>query len=140
MTNHPIQLLNVLVDELNITVHDRVNFAGADYPKTFDYSVGRTEFDEASKIIAVKVIVSIKPEDPERIDRPFSMTVAVAAQFVVDTEVFPMDKLEQWANHNAPIVILPYVREQAYSLSVRAGFDPIILPLVEVPTIKIQKP
>lgn len=138
MKNHPIQILNFFVDELKIIVHDRIKFQNKDYPKTFDYSVGRTDFDEANSIIAVKVILSIKPENEEDIDRPFSMTVSVSAQFNVDKNKFPIDKIDHWAIHNAPIVILPYIREQVYSLSVRAGFDPVILPLVEVPTVKIS--
>lgn len=139
MKHHPIQLLNVQVEELSIKALDRVSFADKEYPKTFDYTVGRTDFNEETKQIAVKVDLSIKPDEDETIDRPFSLLVSVSAHFSVDTEVFPMDKIYNWAMHNAPIVILPYVREHVYSLSLRAGFEPVMLPLVEVPTVKIVK-
>lgn len=140
MKPHPIQLLNVQVEELNIIVHDRVSFLNTDYPKTFDYSVSRTNFDDQNNLIAVKVDLEIKPEDEGIIDRPFSLKVSVSAQFSVDVTKFPIDKIYIWAENNAPIVILPYVREHVYMLTMRSGFDPVILPLVEVPTIKVVQP
>lgn len=139
MKHYPIQLLNVFVDQLEIIVHDRYRFTDDNYAKTFDYTVYSTDYDESNAIIGVKVELSIKPEstEPEQLDRPFSLLVAVAGQFKVDAEQFPTHLLQDWAVNNAPIVLLPFIREHAYSLSARAGFNPVLLPLVEVPTVRL---
>lgn len=139
MKHYPIQLQNVWVEELSMIVHDRFKFPNDGYDKSFKYTVYSTSFDEESSLIAVKVELSIEPEslEPEKLDKPFSLKVSVAGEFKVDTEKFPMQHLEDWSVKNAPIILLPYIREHAFSLSVRSGFNPVVLPLVEVPTIKI---
>lgn len=137
MKLHPVQLVSVEVEDLNITVLDRIGFINTDYPKDFDYTVYSTEFDEEQSLIRVKVELNVKPASEGVIDRPFALKVGVAGVFSVDTSIFPVDKIQGFAVHNAPIVLLPYVREHAFALSQRGGFDAIILPLVEVPTIKI---
>jgi len=137
MKLHPIQLLSVETEELSIVVHERVKFLNNDYPKDFDYTIFSTEFDEDQSIIKVKVELNVKPAEEGTIDRPFSLKVGVAGAFKVDTSIFPVDKLDIFIVHNAPLILLPYVREHAFSLTQRAGFEAIILPLVEVPTIKV---
>ncbi|MHB0818440.1 hypothetical protein ACYCFK_09190 [Stutzerimonas stutzeri] len=138
MKQHPIQLLNVFVDELRAVVLDRNSFAEKEYPKTFNYKVFSTNFDEENSTIAIKVEFSIQPpEDAEVADRPFSMKIVVTAAFSVDTELFPADLLEHWSFNNAPVVLIPFIRENAYALSSRIGFEPVLIPMIEVPTVKI---
>ncbi len=137
MKLHPVQLLAVEVEDLSISVLDRERFNGADYPKDFDYTVYSTEFNEENSVVRIKVELNVKPAVEGVIDRPFVLKVGVAGVFSVDTARFAADMVQKFAIHNAPIVLLPYVREQAFALSQRAGFEAIILPLVEVPTFKI---
>lgn len=139
MKLHPIQLLSVETEELSIVVHERIKFLNSEYPKDFDYTIFSTEFDQEQSIVKVKVELNVKPPEGESIDRPFTLKVGVAGAFKVDTSIFPADKLDVFIVHNAPLILLPYVREHAFSLTQRAGFEAIILPLVEVPTIKISK-
>lgn len=137
MKLHPIQLVSVETEELFIVVHERAKFLNNDYPKNFDYTIYSTELDKDQSIVKVKVELSVKPSDPGVIDRPFTLKVGVAGAFKVDTSTFPIEKLDIFIVHNAPLILLPYVREHAFSLTQRAGFEAIILPLVEVPTFKI---
>lgn len=138
MKHHPIQLRNIYVDELHAVVHDRISFIDQDYPKTFDYTVFSTDFNEENSTISVKVEFSIQPpDDSEILDRPFSMKVVVTAAFSVNTEIFPVDLLEDWSFNNAPVVLIPFIRENAYALSSRIGFEPVLVPMIEVPTVKI---
>jgi preprotein translocase subunit SecB len=37
---------------------------------------------------------------------------------------------------NAPAILFPFLREQAYALSIRCGFPPFILPLIQLPSIQ----
>ncbi len=36
------------------------------------------------------------------------------------------------------MILQPYLREHVFALTARAGFQPLILPLIEVPTL-VQK-
>lgn len=137
MKRHPIQLQNVFVEELNLVVLDRFGFKNGEWDKSFTYGLSRTEFDPENSTISIKVELAIEPEDEDKIDRPFAARVALYGVFKVDTSRFPADKIEQFAEINAPIILLPYIREHIFALTARSGFDPVILPLIEVPTIKI---
>ncbi|MGP3790277.1 protein-export chaperone SecB [Pseudomonas sp. B392_1p] len=137
MKLHPIQLIGTFVDKLEIDVHNRHDFPDDSYPKDFKYIVYRTDFDEESSEVSVKVELSIKPAT-EEVDRPFSMIVAVSGHFRIDTSKFPAEHIENWCFKNAPVILLPFIRDHAYSLSMRAGFNPVLLPLVEVPNFVIS--
>ncbi|MFD1691581.1 hypothetical protein ACFSHR_08580 [Azotobacter chroococcum] len=141
MKHHPIQLIGVLIEKLELTVHDRFRFEDDNYAKSAEYTIFNTKFDEENSTIGVKVQLSIKPADaaPEKLDRPYSLIVTVVGNFKVDVERFPVEYIQDWAVKNAPIILLPFIREHAYSLSARAGFNPVLLPLVEVPNFVIDK-
>lgn len=133
-------MTGAFIEHLELIVHDRYRFADDDYDKSFEYTVFNTNFDEESSTVWVKVQLSIEPKDttPEKLDRPYTLKVAVAGQFKVDTEKFKVEFLQDWSIKNAPILLLPFIREHAYSLSARAGFNPVLLPLFEVPSFVIE--
>ena len=66
------------------------------------------------------------------------MRVVIGGVFKVDETKFAKADIDDWANRNAPFILYPYLREQAYTLTVRCGFPGIIIPLLEVPTFKIE--
>jgi len=49
--------------------------------------------------------------------------------FEVDEDKFPFKFIQNWAEKNAPLILYPYLREQVFSLSSRAGFGGTLLPL-----------
>jgi preprotein translocase subunit SecB len=105
---------------------------------------GHSKYQEDDKRIQVFIIVEIGSElDQDRADDadlfPFHLRVELGAEFEVDEDHFPKGKVGEWASVNAPFILFPYIREQVYSLTARCGFPPVLLPLLEVPTIKIQK-
>lgn len=138
MKHHPIQLQGAYIDHLEVSVLDRHRFHDDDYAKDFKYKIYQTDFDDETSEVSVKVELVIEPGE-EKLDRPFSMRIVVVGHFKVDTEKFPVNFIPDWCQNNAPIILLPFIREHAYSLSVRAGFNPIILPLVEVPSFVIEE-
>lgn len=139
MKMHAIQLTSVEVEDLSIQVLDRYKFKDGNYDKDFSYTIYYTEFDKEQSRIRIKVELKVEPKN-DAIDRPFKLRVGVAGEFTVDQERFPAHLIDQFVKGNAPIILLPYVREHAFSLTQRAGFDAIILPLVEVPTLRDAKP
>jgi len=129
---HPIKLLNVQILELYLKINDATKaFKLQDEEsRKFSFSSGHSEYNANNKIIAVATKVEIGTEG----DNPFTLRVELIGEFQVNEESFPVDKITHWAKHNAPILLVPYLREQVYSLSVRSGLVPILLPLVELPS------
>lgn len=138
---HPIQLLNVSVEELHLKIIDRELLSG-DYPREFGLTVGRSDYNSEDKTIAVRMLMEIEPvfDENGNSDRPFEMKICICGYFDVDDTAFPVDKVHDWAEKNAPVILIPYMRENAYSLSLRCGIEPVIFPLVQVPTFKIAPP
>ncbi len=104
---------------------------------TFKWS----KYDEAAKTIQVFVQVEMGKDteiENEFAQYPLHLRVALAGQFLVNEEEFPKERVDEWARVNAPFILYPYVREQIYSLTARCGFSPFLLPLVELPTIRLQ--
>jgi preprotein translocase subunit SecB len=104
--------------------------------------VRNSHYEEEDKRIQVFMAIEIGKEtddENEIAENPFHLRIEIVGDFEVDEERFPKDKIQQWANINAPYVIYPYLREQVYSLTARCGFMPLVLPLLELPTIRIQK-
>ena len=73
----------------------------------------------------------------ENTETPFSMKIELRGEFRINEREFPIDKIDDWARKNAPLILLPYLREQAFSLTARCGFKPLVLPLFVVPTFSI---
>lgn len=139
MDRHAIQLSNITVDELYIKALDRESFVDKDFPKDFSLTVSRSEYDPEEKVISVRLEMNVQPET-DVVDRPYEMRIKIAGHFEVDEEKFPIEHINNFAENNAPIILIPYIREQAYSLSIRAGVEPVIFPLVQVPVFRIVKP
>lgn len=133
MKQHPIQLEQLVVREL---ILDLKNPAPAQAQQEnldaeIRYSMGASNFNPELKSIAVGFICEVNPNDSEA---SFYIKVHVMGIFSVNVDEFPMDKLEHWSKHNAPILLLPYVRENVYALSARGKIN-LILPLVTLPTL-----
>lgn len=135
---HPIQTRNIGVRELYIkakipTSHDLGEKGG-----TFSMKVSHSEYDHENKVIIVVARVEVgRDDDSEK--SPFEMTIEIAGEFEVDESKFPVDQINDWAKRNAPLILMPFLREHAYALTARCGFSPMLLPLFEVPTFKIEK-
>jgi preprotein translocase subunit SecB len=138
MDRHPIQLVNITVDELYIKSLDRESFVNKDYPREFSLTVSRSEYDSQNKTISVKLDMNLSPSE-DGLDRPFEMRISIAGHFEVDEEAFDVSDVDKFAERNAPVILIPYIREQAYSLSMRAGVEGVIFPLVQVPVFRLTK-
>ena len=65
--------------------------------------------------------------------------VEILGLFNVDDERFPIKSVHSWAKQNAPLILYPYLREQVFSLTSRAGFEGTLLPLFQVPTFSAKR-
>ncbi len=137
MNSHPIQLSNLTVDEVYFKRLIWGDLEG--YPSDFALTVSRSDYDAEEKTISVRIEMKVAPNFDEagEPDRPFEMRILIAGHFEVDDTAFPVELVHHWAETNAPVILIPYMREHAYSVSLRGGVSPVLFPLVQVPTFKI---
>jgi preprotein translocase subunit SecB len=93
--------------------------------------------DEKRLMVILRLESGIEAKESEV---PYAMRIELIGLFEVDETRFKVEHLEDWAKRGAPIVMFPFLREQAFGLSLRCGFKPLMLPLIEVPTFKTEKP
>lgn len=130
---HAIQLEAVKVIELFIRSNRSPDLTVGAKIEEFSLSSEHSAYDPKSKTIRVWSTVEIgMGEKPET---PFSMKIRIIGFFRVDDEKFNIEHIDHWAKKNAPIILYPFIREHAFALSARCGFEPIMLPLLQLPTL-----
>jgi preprotein translocase subunit SecB len=137
-TLHPIQLVNLGVKELFLRSNRPPEVSVGPEPEHCSINVSSSSYDSELKRIAV----SLKLESGIGADQtkaPYAMKIELVGIFEVDEAGFSVEHISSWAMNNAPLIMFPYLREHAYSLSSRCGFRPLLLPLLEVPTFKLEK-
>ena len=68
------------------------------------------------------------------------MKVLLVGQFKVDDAIFPLAELDEWTALGAPLTLYPYLREEVSALTARGGARPLVLPLLQVPTLHPAAP
>lgn len=133
---HPIKLSSVNVKELSIILKN--------HPSQINIGEGELNFQSAgtaynAEIHSFAVFVKVEIGYDERTeDSPIMLKVEMFGEFEVDEEKFDIEQLDDFKERNAPAILFPYLREQVYALSMRAGIDPVLMPLIVVPTFKYQ--
>jgi preprotein translocase subunit SecB len=129
---HGIQLISVNVVELFIKVNVPLNEKMAE-DSDLSLKSGHGDYDEDNRTIQVGVQLDYGMGEESK--TPYSMRIELFGDFEVDEELFDKEHLEHWARKNAPLILFPFLREHAYALAIRCGFDPLILPLLQVPAL-----
>ncbi|MEN6490273.1 MAG: protein-export chaperone SecB [Smithella sp.] len=135
---HPIQLIHLGVKEIYIKSHIAPDISIEAEADKCSLSVGGSKYIEEDKRIdvALKLEFGRKNNNDDE-DAPFSLLVEIVGIFKVNDEKFQTKHIMHWARNNAPLILLPYLREHVFSITSRCGFKPILLPLLEVPTFKV---
>ncbi|MBE4585482.1 hypothetical protein BOO29_10965 [Vibrio navarrensis] len=139
---HPIQLRDVKVLELFISANPSCmsdKESGCEIENgEFSFYHTHSKYNEEAKSFIVKVAAVIGREDEEEPTTEFDLRAELLGVFEVDEDHFPVEQIEAFASQNAPLIMYPYLREQVYSLTTRAGFDSTVLPLFVVPPFKLK--
>jgi preprotein translocase subunit SecB len=134
---HDIRLNDVKVLELFVRSNERPTPTVGAKPEQFSFHSEHSPYDLERKSIRVWTTAEIgMGKSPAT---PFSMRIQIIGFFSVDEEKFDIGLLDHWAERNAPMILYPFVREHAYALSARCGFQPVILPLMVLPTLVPKK-
>ncbi|MEX0595752.1 MAG: protein-export chaperone SecB [Candidatus Paceibacterota bacterium] len=101
---------------------------------------GQSTFDKENKSIVAGIKFEINPEKEKEL-LVFSLTVELRGvfKFQDEPENIDPDEISKWLDVNCIYLLFPYLREQVYSLTQRAGFNPTILPLITVPGTPISE-
>lgn len=130
MKHHPIQLKSIQIKKLYLEVFNKSSNDKEDFDVDIQFKVGSKLPKDNEDIIIVNFVCNVQKLEG------FQIEVDLFGIFEVEGE-FPRDKIEHWAHHNAPLILLPYVRENVASLCVRSDLD-FHLPLIEVPTFRYE--
>ena len=141
MDKHPIQIVYVNVSEIDFAGYMIINEM---QERSYGVKVGfnHTPYDTEEKCIHLKgraIIGKKLDEDGDEDaspDNPFYMSLHVVARFEVDEGQFDIAYIEDWAEANAPMLVMPYLREHVSSLAIRCGYPGVSLPLLKVPGYK----
>lgn len=127
LKKHPIQLMQVQIHELSFKINKVIKETSIDETPAFKLGFGHDILDEG-KIVAVGL--KAKTENIKK--AKYAITVELVGVFSVG-KGFNVEMLPDWAKKNAPFILMPYLREHIYGLSLRAGILPVHMPLVEIP-------
>jgi len=153
---YPIQATSIGVRELYIKAFRPPTLEVKMDESNFNLTIGHSTYDATEKSIQINVLLSIgenkaqqtepesdtetdtKTDTKTETDLPFHMRVELVGFFQVDESAFPAERIYEWAKSNAIFIMYPFLREHVFALSARIGFRPLLLPLVILPTFKIQ--
>ncbi len=136
---HPIRIEDVRVKELSLKGNIHPEAVDDKQEIKYAITVGHSEYDREEKRIVVGLILQIRAGEEGENVPPYHLKIELVAVFSVDENKFQQEHVYDWAKRNAPFILFPYLREQAYALTVRCGYKPLIIPLVEVPTFQPNK-
>ena len=134
---HAIQLDSVKVIELFIRSNHRPEHTTQADTAQFSLTSSHSPYDPEKK--ELRVIAGVEIGMGKKPTTPFSMKIQLMGFFTIDDSKFDLSQLDDWADRNAPLILYPFLREHSFALSARCGFNPVLLPLMQVPTL-IPKP
>jgi preprotein translocase subunit SecB len=139
MEKHPIQIVYVNVGDIDFVAY----MSGYGFQETnYDVKVGFTHspYNSEEKSIHLRGRATIgkrlEKDDERTPEYPFYLDIHLLARFEVDEDNFDINFIGDWAKKNAPMLMMPYLREQVSSLAIRCGFPGVSLPLIKVPKYK----
>jgi preprotein translocase subunit SecB len=135
---YPIQVTFITVREVHFISHRPPSPNDKIEESTISIRQAATPFNEATRRVQVTLNAEFgRSPEPQPNPPPFSVKVAMTGEFVIHPS-FPSDKINLWVTQNSTFVIYPYLRERLYYLTSQAGYPPILLPLLQIPTIKVE--
>jgi len=137
--NYPVQPTFIVVREIQFVSHRPPSSADRIQESAIRFTYAISPFDEQTKRVQVTLGAEFGfQNEAGKPQPPFSLKVVITGEFAIADD-FPRDKIQLWATRNAPFVIFPYLRERLYYISSQGGYPPILLPLMQIPTLTLEK-
>ncbi len=132
---HPVQLQWVTARELFIKLARPL---GRDYrlpAEEVRLESAASAYDPASGTVEVS-LQALAGGETDAEGAALRLKVLLVGHFTVNEALFPPDQIEEWTALGAPMTLYPYLREEVSALTARCGITPLVLPLLQVPTIQ----
>ena len=137
---YPIQTTFIAVREMHFVSHRPPSPNDKIEQSTISITQSATPFNEATRRVQVTLTAEFGPgNEPSPSPPPFTVKVAMTGEFIIHPS-FLFDKINLWVTKNSAYIIFPYLRERLYYITSQGGYPPILLPLMQIPTIKIELP
>lgn len=128
---HPIQLREILIRKASVVINDHLVALADKCDVHVSMQQGSSTFNRGSSSFQVGLKAEAIPADTKKGDVPaFFIEIEFAGAFEVDYSGFLFEDLERWCQVNAPIILMPFMREHLYGVAIRAGIRGVFLPLV----------
>lgn len=139
MKSHPIQIAFIGVRELHVVTHKPpqkqdgpLKLEGDMAPKL---AVKPCDYDEETNTITSFYHCEIGQIESGK--TPIFIRVILGVVFkVIDSSKFDIPTASSFVKKYSTVMVHPFLREHVYSLSIKTGFPPIILPSISVPIFK----
>lgn len=142
---HPIQLVRVALVQMVFTNIKPPSLATRIDPTTvaISHSPGGVNVEKRSFTHFIRASYNISETSGGMVtggpdSAPFAMFLELMGAFNF-ADIITEDVVAQFQKMGAASMLLPYLREHAYTITMRGGVSPIILPLTMVPVIRISK-
>ena len=146
LLEHPVQLVGISVAHLMISVRQAV---------TPDYRIDAREVRiaatdatmlEGKNIFTLSVRASYRapgfslPMDNSGSDDScVSFLVEMTGEYEFNREVMSEEDIVRFTKQGALHLMLPFVRDQVYSLTMRAGIKPVMIPTYQIPIFYVKQ-
>ena len=125
-TKHAIQLEKIIVNEASFKLTEYSGQLVLPNPK---FLIGKSEYDKQNHLVSIGFMVKIEGDQFN-----YTCTIEIVGLFSVDENKFDISKIDDWGDKNAPFILLPYLRQYLFNLTIMFSGEGFTLPLVEVPT------
>ena len=132
---HPVQLQWVAARELFVKLARPL---GRDYrlpAEEVRIESAASAYDPASGTVQVS-LQALAGGETDAEGAALRLKVVLVGHFTVNESLFPLGQIEEWTAVGAPMTLYPYLREEVSALTARCGIAPLVLPLLQVPTIQ----
>lgn len=121
-----IQLNGIYIDEL--TFKRNLDFNGKIEEVTFNFNFKTgSKYDQEHKEISTTLFIEANKSKEGR-PLPFTFSLSMTGSFHV--EYITPEHLAQLEKINCPAIILPFLRETIATITSRAGFPPLYIPVI----------
>jgi preprotein translocase subunit SecB len=122
-----VQLEKVILEE--ITTKKNCDEVNANYVVKMEFGTKTTVIDEETVDGYLRTVVNLKQEEKDSND--LEIVIVYRGSFVRKPES-TITNLEQWVDMQVVPLLLSYVRTTVSNISVQMGFDPIVIPTMDV--------
>lgn len=139
MDESPVQLTFLGVKELHVETFWPVSLTSNYTPEdgVIQHAIGAFDTEKRTVQVKLRFISGKRPNSPEEVKQlqdqnrqPFLLRAEVVGEFTVAPNSIPEAEVPQWAQKSVAPILMPFLREQVYALSLRVGVQPILIPLV----------